>query len=31
MKARLAANPTAIGYLKKEDVDDSVKVVMKLP
>jgi hypothetical protein len=31
MKARLAANPAAIGYLKKEDVDDSVKVVMKLP
>ena len=31
MKARLAANPAAIGYLKKENVDDSVKVVMKLP
>lgn len=31
MKARLAANPAAIGYLKKEDMDDSVKVVMKLP
>jgi len=31
MKARLAANPAAIGYLKKEDVGDGVKVVMKLP
>jgi hypothetical protein len=31
MKARLVANPNAIGYLKKEDVDDSVKVVLKLP
>jgi ABC-type phosphate transport system substrate-binding protein len=31
MKARLAANPNAIGYLKKEAVDDSVKVVLKLP
>jgi hypothetical protein len=31
MKARLAANPNAIGYLKKEDVDDGVKVVLKLP
>jgi ABC-type phosphate transport system substrate-binding protein len=31
MKARLAANPAAIGYLKKEDMDDSVKVVLKLP
>jgi len=31
MKARLAANPNAIGYLKKEDVDDSVKVLLKLP
>ena len=31
MKARLAANPATIGYLKKEDMDDSVKVVMKLP
>jgi ABC-type phosphate transport system substrate-binding protein len=31
MKAHLAANPNAIGYLKKEDVDDSVKVVLKLP
>jgi len=31
MKAHLAANPNAIGYLKKEDVDDGVKVVLKLP
>ncbi len=31
MKAHLAANPNAIGYLKKEDVDDSVKVVLRLP
>jgi hypothetical protein len=31
MKARLAANPNAIGYLKKEDVDDNIRVVLKLP
>lgn len=31
MKARLLANPNAIGYLKKEDLDDSVKVVLRLP
>lgn len=31
MKTRVAANPAAIGYLKKEDVDDSVKVLLKLP
>jgi ABC-type phosphate transport system substrate-binding protein len=31
MKSRLAASPNAIGYLKKEDVDDSVKVVLRLP
>jgi ABC-type phosphate transport system substrate-binding protein len=31
MKAHLATNPNAIGYLKKQDVDDSVKVVLKLP
>jgi ABC-type phosphate transport system substrate-binding protein len=31
MKSRLAANPNAIGYLKKEDVDDSVKVLLKMP
>lgn len=31
MKAHLATNPNAIGYLKKEDVDDSVKVVLKVP
>jgi ABC-type phosphate transport system substrate-binding protein len=31
MKARLAANPNAIGYLRKEDVDESVNVLLKLP
>jgi ABC-type phosphate transport system substrate-binding protein len=31
MKARLAANPNAIGYLNKQDVDDSVRVLLKLP
>jgi len=31
MKAHMAANPNAIGYLKKEDVDDSLKIVLKLP
>ena len=31
MKTRLAANPNAIGYLKKEDVDESVKVLLKIP
>ena len=31
MKARLAANPNAIGYLKKEYVDNSVKVLLRLP
>jgi len=30
MKQNVAANPGAIGYVKKEDVDDSVKVVLKL-
>jgi ABC-type phosphate transport system substrate-binding protein len=30
MKQDVAANPGAIGYLKSSDVDDSVKVVMKL-
>jgi ABC-type phosphate transport system substrate-binding protein len=30
MKARLTANPNAIGYLKKEDVDDSVRVLLQL-
>ena len=29
MKRYLAANQWAIGYLKKEDVDDSVKVVLR--
>jgi len=31
MKGRLAANPNAIGYLNKGDVDDSVRVLLKLP
>jgi ABC-type phosphate transport system substrate-binding protein len=31
MKQLVAANPGAIGYLKKSDVDDSVKVVLKFP
>ncbi len=31
MKSRLAASPNAIGYLKREDLDDSVKVVLRLP
>jgi ABC-type phosphate transport system substrate-binding protein len=31
MKAHLAANPNAIGYLLKEEVDDSVRVVLRLP
>lgn len=30
MKQDVAANPGAIGYLKSSDVDDSVKVVLKL-
>jgi ABC-type phosphate transport system substrate-binding protein len=30
MKARLAANPNAIGYLKKQDLDNSIKVVLRL-
>jgi ABC-type phosphate transport system substrate-binding protein len=30
MKQLVVANPGAIGYLKKSDVDDSVKVVLKL-
>lgn len=30
MKQEVAANPGAIGYLKSSDVDDSVKVVLKL-
>lgn len=30
MKQAVAANPGAIGYVKKEDVDDTVKVVLKL-
>jgi ABC-type phosphate transport system substrate-binding protein len=31
MKEHLVANPNAIGYLKKQDVDDSVRVVLRLP
>jgi ABC-type phosphate transport system substrate-binding protein len=31
MKARLAANLNAIGYLNTKDVDDSVRVILKLP
>jgi hypothetical protein len=31
MKARLAANPNAVGYLKKEVVDESVRVLLKIP
>jgi len=31
MKTRLAANPNAIGYLKQEDVDNSVRVLQKIP
>jgi ABC-type phosphate transport system substrate-binding protein len=30
MKQAVAANPGAIGYVKKEDVDDTVKSVLKL-
>jgi hypothetical protein len=31
MKARLAANPNAIGYLSKADVDEDVRVIVRLP
>jgi ABC-type phosphate transport system substrate-binding protein len=31
MKQLVAENPGAIGYLKKAEVDDSVKVVLKFP
>lgn len=31
MKAKLAANPNAIGYLRREDIDDGVRVVLRLP
>jgi ABC-type phosphate transport system substrate-binding protein len=31
VKQLVAENPGAVGYTKKEDVDDSVKVVLKLP
>jgi hypothetical protein len=30
MKQAVAGNPGAIGFVKKEDVDDTVKVVLKL-
>ena len=30
MKQAVAANPGAIGFVKKEDVDDTVKAVLKL-
>jgi ABC-type phosphate transport system substrate-binding protein len=30
MKQAVAANPGAIGYVKKEDIDDTVKAVLKL-
>ena len=30
MKQAVAGNPGAIGYVKKEDVDDTVKAVLKL-
>jgi hypothetical protein len=30
MKQAVAVNPGAIGYLKKEDLDDTVKAVLKL-
>jgi ABC-type phosphate transport system substrate-binding protein len=30
MKAAVAANPGAIGYVKKADLDDTVKAVLKL-
>jgi hypothetical protein len=31
MKKYLNSNPWAVGYLKKQDVDDTVKVVFRLP
>jgi len=31
MKARLAANPNAIGYLSKADLDENVRVIVRLP
>jgi len=31
MKARLMANQNAIGYLLAKDVDDNIRVVLKLP
>jgi ABC-type phosphate transport system substrate-binding protein len=30
MKQAVAANPGAIGYVKKEDMDDTVKAILKL-
>lgn len=31
MKERLTVNPNAIGYLGKNDLDDSIRVLLKLP
>jgi ABC-type phosphate transport system substrate-binding protein len=31
VKKAVADNPGAIGYVKKEDVDDTIKVVLKIP
>lgn|ERR1700676_4030000 len=31
MKQYLSSNPWAVGYLKKQDVDDTVKVVFRVP
>jgi ABC-type phosphate transport system substrate-binding protein len=31
IKQLVAANPGAIGYIKSQDVDDSVKVLLKIP
>jgi len=31
MKARLTANPNAIGFLRREDVDDTLKVLVSIP
>lgn len=31
MKQSVAGNPGAIGYVKKDDADDTVKVVLKIP
>ena len=31
MKHYLSSNPCAVGYLKKQDVDDTVRVVLRVP